>query len=165
MCFLQSFTYLQTSFVKIVDGGLHFYFFFSLYFIFLFLEQLRLGLVCHAVTSVTSWWCSHKTDHETWENGVEGSGTKWLSGSLKVDLIFISPFHFYFILFFIFDLFSIIRTRVRARVTKACCHTAGHIRWHGHKLHDIWKNVEDSGRMMSYNVWNTCWPWGIYMVV
>ena len=46
--------------VKIIDGGLHFYFLFSLYFIFLFclfflfLEQLGLGFVCHAVTSVTS---------------------------------------------------------------------------------------------------------------
>ena len=74
--------------VKIVDGGLHFLFFiflFSLYFIFffffffsfLFLEQLRLGFICHTVTSVTSWWRSHKTDHGTWKNGVEGSGIKW----------------------------------------------------------------------------------------
>ena len=58
-----------------------FYFLFSLYFIFififLFLEQLRLGFSCHTVTSVTNWWCSHKTDHRTWENGVEGSGIKW----------------------------------------------------------------------------------------
>jgi len=40
--------------VKIVDSGLYFYFLFSLYFIFLFLEQLRLGFVSHTVTSVTS---------------------------------------------------------------------------------------------------------------
>ena len=40
--------------VKIIDGGLYFYFLFSLYFIFLFLEQLRLGFISHAVTSVTS---------------------------------------------------------------------------------------------------------------
>ena len=54
----------------------------------------------------------------------------FMSELLKVDLIFISPFHFYFILFFffIFDLFSIFRTRVRVRVTRSCCHTAGHIR-------------------------------------
>ena len=38
-----------------------------------------------------------------------------MSRSLKMDLIFISPFHFYFILFFIFDLFSIFRTRVRVK--------------------------------------------------
>jgi len=64
-------------FVKIVNGGLHFYFYFYFYFIFLFLEQLGLGFVSHAVTSVTSWWRSHKTDHETWENRVKGSGIKW----------------------------------------------------------------------------------------
>ena len=71
--------------VKIVDGGLYFIFpfhfillFFYFYFLFfLFLEQLRLGFISHAVTSVTNWWHSHKTDHRTWENGVEGSGTKW----------------------------------------------------------------------------------------
>jgi len=51
--------------VKIVDGELHFYSLFSLYFIFpflfsflffsiLFLEQLRLGFISHAITSVTS---------------------------------------------------------------------------------------------------------------
>jgi len=48
-------------YVKIVDGGLHFYFLFLLYFIFiffffsyfLFLEQLGLGFISHAVTSVT----------------------------------------------------------------------------------------------------------------
>ena len=40
-------------------------FFFSLLFYFLFLEQLRLGVISHAVTSVTTWWRSHKTDHGT----------------------------------------------------------------------------------------------------
>jgi len=45
--------------VKIVDGGLCFYFLFSLYFIFVFfffyfLEQLGLGFISHAVTSVTN---------------------------------------------------------------------------------------------------------------
>ena len=62
-----------------------FYFLFSLYFTllyfflfnFLFLEQLGLGFISHAVTSVTNWWRSHKTDHGTWEKKVEGSGTKW----------------------------------------------------------------------------------------
>jgi len=48
------------SSVKIVNGGLdfyfhfYFYFYFYFYFIFLFLEQLRLGSISHAVTSVTS---------------------------------------------------------------------------------------------------------------
>ena len=45
------------------------FFFIFLYFTFLvtflFLEQLGLRLIGHAVTSVTSWWPSHKTDHET----------------------------------------------------------------------------------------------------
>ena len=46
--------------VKIVDGGLyfifpvHFYFSFIFLFLFLFLEQLGLGLISHAVTSVTN---------------------------------------------------------------------------------------------------------------
>ena len=42
--------------VKIVDGGLYFYLLCLLYFILfsLFLEQLRLGSIGHAVTSVTS---------------------------------------------------------------------------------------------------------------
>ena len=56
---------------------LSFSFSFSFIFYFLFLEQLGLGFISHAVTSVTDWWCSHKTDHGTQENGVEGSGIKW----------------------------------------------------------------------------------------
>ena len=64
-----------TSFIFIFSLLFYFYFSFILYFIFL--EQLGLGFISHAVTSVTSWWQSHKTDHETWENGVEGSGIKW----------------------------------------------------------------------------------------
>ena len=71
--------------VKIIDSGLNFYFLFFilfyfvffLFFSFLFLEQLGLGFINHPVTSVTSWWRSHKTDHRTWENGVEGSRIKW----------------------------------------------------------------------------------------
>ena len=42
----------------------YFTFLFFSFFTFLFLEQLGLGLIGHAVTSVTSWWRSHKTDHE-----------------------------------------------------------------------------------------------------
>jgi len=57
-----------------VDFIFIFYFFFFSYF--LFLEQFRLGFISHTVTSVTSWWHSHKTDHGTWENRVEGSGIK-----------------------------------------------------------------------------------------
>ena len=44
----------------------HFILFFLFFFVyFLFLEQLGLGFISHAVTSVTNWWCGHKTDHET----------------------------------------------------------------------------------------------------
>ena len=59
-------------YVKIVESGLHFsvfnliflFFLFS-FFYFLFLEQLGLGLEV----------IGHNIDHETWENGVEGSRT------------------------------------------------------------------------------------------
>jgi len=46
-------------------------------FILLFLERLGLGFISHAVTSVTNWWRSHKTDHGTWKNEVEGTRIKW----------------------------------------------------------------------------------------
>ena len=65
-----------------VDLILFFTFHFILFFIFLFsyfsiFRTTRVRVISHAVTSVTNWWPSHKTDHGTWENGVEGSGTKW----------------------------------------------------------------------------------------
>jgi len=69
---------LTVDFIFIIIFSFHFIlFFFFFFFSFLFLEQLGLGIISHAVTSVTSWWHSHKTDHGTWENGVEGSGIKW----------------------------------------------------------------------------------------
>ena len=52
---------LNAPSVKIEESGLdlfyfsfHFYFSFDLFFYFLFLEQLELGLIGHAVTSVTT---------------------------------------------------------------------------------------------------------------
>ena len=83
--FVERIRLSQKGTVKIVNDGLYFIFLFSLYFTllyfflfnFLFLEQLRLGFISHAVTSVTNWWHSHRTDHRTWKNEVEGSGTKW----------------------------------------------------------------------------------------
>jgi len=53
-----------------VDFILFFLFIFILLFCsfsfnFLFLEQLRLEVISHAVTSVTNQWCGHKTDHGT----------------------------------------------------------------------------------------------------
>ena len=69
----------QTVHLGFLYFTFHFYFYFYfhsvLFCYFLFLEQLGLGLICHAVTSVTTWWHSHKTDHETWENLVEDSRT------------------------------------------------------------------------------------------
>ena len=76
----------------------------------------------------------------------------YLSRSLKMDLIFIFLFIFIFIFFFIFDLFSIFRTRVRVKWQRSRCHMICHIRWHSHKSHDAKKDVEGSGRMMSYNM-------------
>ena len=70
--------------VKIVDGGLHSFLFSRFYLIFLFFYFLfpifrttQVRVISHAVTSVTNWWRSHKTDHETWENRVEGTRIKW----------------------------------------------------------------------------------------
>ena len=76
---------LMDSSVKIIDNRLNFYFslftlfyfILFLFFSFLFLERLGLGFICHAVTLVTNWWRSHKTDHGTWEKEVEGSRIKW----------------------------------------------------------------------------------------
>ena len=72
--------HLKTRIVKFTNDGLspslfYFSFLFSFCFTFLFLEQLGLGLISHAVTSVTTQWHSHKTDHKTWENLVEDSRT------------------------------------------------------------------------------------------
>ena len=55
----------------------HFILFCFVFYFLLFLEQLGLGLISHAVTSVTNWWRSHKTDHGVWENEVKSSETKW----------------------------------------------------------------------------------------
>ena len=45
--------------------------YFTFHFYFLFLEHLGLGLIGHAVTSFTTWWHNHKTDHKAWEILVE----------------------------------------------------------------------------------------------
>ena len=66
---------LMVDFIFILLS-LYLIFLFFVLFNVLFLEQLGLGVISHAVTSVTSWWHSHRTDHGTWENEVEGSGTK-----------------------------------------------------------------------------------------
>jgi len=43
----------------------------------IFRTKLGLGFISHAVTSVTNWWHSHKTDYRIGKNEVEGSRTKW----------------------------------------------------------------------------------------
>ena len=52
----SGFTVITLLSVKIVDDGLYFIFPFHFYFSFnfLFLEQLGLGVISHAVTSVTT---------------------------------------------------------------------------------------------------------------
>jgi len=79
-CFKPEIVWNQLGLLsRLLTMDLTFIFHFSLYFIFsfLFIEQLGLGFICHAVTSVTSWWHSHKTDYRIWENRIEGSGIKW----------------------------------------------------------------------------------------
>ena len=73
-------------------------------------------------------------------------------------LNFYFSFSFYFHFIFIFNLFSIFRTRIRVKWWRSHCHMTGHIRWHSHKSYDARKDIKGSGRMMSYNVLNTCWP-------
>ena len=54
-----------------------FLFLFCFIFYFLFLEQLWLGLIGHNVTSVTTWWHSHKMDHKTWGEFSRRFENKW----------------------------------------------------------------------------------------
>ena len=70
--------------VKIANGGFYFYFLFLLFFYFLFFIFLYFSIFrTTRVRVYQSYYhtshklmASHKTDHETWENGVEGSGIK-----------------------------------------------------------------------------------------
>ena len=91
-----------------------------------------------------------------------------LSRIQRVDLVFSHfPFYFYFLfnLFFIF-LFLELRTRVSDDITQSYI---SNIRWHSdcnsHKSQVTGKNIEDFGRMTSYNILNVCWPWGIHMTI
>ena len=74
---------------------------------------------------------------------------RYVSKIKAVELIY---FYFY-----LFSIFLFLELRVRVRVTRSYSHTVGHIRWHSHKSPDIWKDVEGSGKMMSYSMYNTCW--------
>ena len=74
---LNSFLEKNLSLYLSRSSTVDFVFIFSFSLFSIFRTILRLGSISHTVTSVTNWWQSHKTDHETWENGVEGSRTKW----------------------------------------------------------------------------------------
>jgi len=77
-----------------------------------------------------------------------------LSGSLKVDLIFISPFYFCIFLFYFSFLIYFLFLELGLGLSDK-----------DHKSHNAKKDIEGSGRMISYNMLNTCWPYGIYMAV
>ena len=98
LIFFLSFNTYRRFCIKIEECGLSFFFIFflilfSFQFIFPFsiFRTLGLGLevISHTVTSVTIWWCGHNIGHETWENKVEGSRTKWChtTWSPYVDLM------------------------------------------------------------------------------
>ena len=66
---------------------------------------------------------------------------------------YFSIFFSYF--YFLFNLFSFglfLELGLGLEWQRSCCHTAGHIRWYGHKSHDTWKDVKGSGRIMLYNI-------------
>ena len=117
-------------------------------------------LMCqNSVYISKEWWYlsnqkQFKIKKLNWKRARVLSSVKIAKGGLN----FYFSFSFYFYFIFIFDLFSILELGLGLEWQRSRCHTAGHIRWHGHKSHDIWKDVEGSERMMLYNVWNTCWP-------
>jgi len=83
------------------------------------------------------------------DNDVKEHVNGMLSKLKVVDLTFsYSLFHFLFS--FLFILFSIFyfRTRVKDKL----------IRPQSHKSHDLWKDVEGSGRMRSYSMYNIYGP-------
>jgi len=73
--------------------------------------------------------------------------------SLKVDLIFIFLL-FIFILFYFSSLIYFLFLELGLGLSDK-----------DHKSHDTKKDIEGSGRIMSYNVLNTCWPYSIHMAV
>ena len=75
-------------------------------------------------------------------------------------------FSFSFSLLFFIFLSLELRVRISDNITQSYI---SHIRWYSdcdsHRAQDTGKNVEDSERMISYNMLNACWPWDIYMAV
>ena len=62
--------------VKIIDGGLHFYFFSFILFLFLFYFLFSIFRTTWIRVYQSCCHISHKTDHGTQKNRVEGSGIK-----------------------------------------------------------------------------------------
>ena len=76
-----------------------------------------------------------------------------------MDFNFYFPFHFIYLSFSFLIYFLFLELGLGFSDKD---HT---VTWHGHKSHDAQKDVEGSGRMMSYNMLNTYWPYGIHMAV
>ena len=73
-----------------------------------------------------------------------------LSYFVKTESGRLNFFLFFFLFFYFPFYFSIFYfgTRVRDKLTRS----------HGHKSHDLWKNIEGSGKMKSYSMCNTYRP-------
>ena len=55
-----------------------------------------------------------------------------------------------FSFFYLFSIFLFLELRVRVRVTRSHSHS------NSHKSQVTWKDIEGSGKMTSYNMYNTC---------
>ena len=65
-----------------------------------------------------------------------------MMSSIKDESSRLNLFLFFIFLLIYFLFFLFLELRVRVRVIRSC----SHIRWHGHKSHDLGKNIEDSGK-------------------
>jgi len=66
--------------------------------------------------------------------------------------IFLFSFLIFILFFYLFSFILFLELGLGLEWQNHAVTQAGHIRWHGHKLHDTGKDVEGSGRMTSYNV-------------
>ena len=74
-------------------------------------------------------------------------------------------FNFYFIFHFIYLSFSFLIYFLFLELRLGFSDKDNAVTLQSHKSHDAWKEVEGSGRMTSYNMMNTYWPYGIHMAV
>ena len=74
-------------------------------------------------------------------------------------------FNFYFSFYFIYLSFSFLVYFLFLELGLGYSDKDHAVTWHGHKSHAEQKDVEGFGRMTSYNMLNTCWPYGIHMAV